>query len=42
MQEWYTLEVGKGILFREVSSVQEYPHREVPLYAYVYCTLNAV
>ena len=32
-QEWY-LVVGKGILFREVSSVQECPHREreVPLY----------
>ena len=32
------LGVGKGVLFREVSSVQEYPHREreVPLY---YCVL---
>ena len=30
------LGVGKGVLFREVSSVQECPHREreVPLYAY--------
>ena len=34
MQEWYILGVGKGVLFREVSSVQECPHREreVPLY----------
>ena len=24
--------VGKGALFREVSSVQECPHTEVPLY----------
>ena len=24
MQEWYLLGVGKGVLFREVSSVQEY------------------
>ena len=33
MQEWYILGVGKGVLFREVSSVQECPHREreVPL-----------
>ena len=30
--------VGKGVLFREVSSVQECPHREreVPLYSYIY------
>ena len=32
MQEWYVytyiLGVGKGALFREVSSVQECPHRE--------------
>ena len=28
MQEWYILGVGKGALFREVSSVQECPHRE--------------
>ena len=43
MQEWYILGVGKGVLFREVSSVQECPHRErfhyikytdVPLYCY--------
>ena len=27
MQEWY-LGLGKGVLFREVSSVQECPHRE--------------
>ena len=27
-QEWYILGVGKGVLFREVSSVQECPHRE--------------
>ena len=26
MQEWYILEVGKGVLFREVSSVQGYPY----------------
>ena len=24
--------VGKGVLFREVSSVQRCPYREVPLY----------
>ena len=31
------LGVGNGVLFREVSSVQECPHREreVPLYIYV-------
>ena len=28
MQEWYILGEGKGVLFREVSSVQECPHRE--------------
>ena len=28
MQEWYILGVGKGVLFREVSLVQECPHRE--------------
>ena len=28
MQEWYILGAGKGVLFREVSSVQECPHRE--------------
>ena len=28
MQEWYILGVGKGVLFREVSSVQECLHRE--------------
>ena len=28
MQEWYILGVGKGVLFREMSSVQECPHRE--------------
>ena len=27
-QEWYMLGVGKGVLFREVSLVQECPHRE--------------
>ena len=34
MQEWGILGVGKGVLFREMSSVQECPHRErgVPLY----------
>ena len=25
--------VGKGVLFREVSSVQRCPYREVPLYS---------
>ena len=24
MQEWYILGVGKGVLFREVSSIQEF------------------
>ena len=28
MQEWCILGVGKGVLFREVSSVRECPHRE--------------
>ena len=28
MEEWYILGVGKGVLFGEVSSVQECPHRE--------------
>ena len=28
MQEWYILGVGKGVLFIEVSSVQECPHRD--------------
>ena len=28
LKEWYILGVGKGVLFREVSSVQECPHRE--------------
>ena len=28
MQEWYILGVGKGVLFREVSSGQGCPHRE--------------
>ena len=28
MQEWYILGVGKDVLFREVSSVQEWPYRE--------------
>ena len=27
-REWYILGVGKGVLFREVSSVQECPYRE--------------
>ena len=27
--------VGKGVLFREVSSVQRCPYREVPLYILV-------
>ena len=43
MQEWYILGVGKGVLFREVSSVQECPHREreeeVPLYSVSYLSL---
>ena len=26
-QEWYILGVGKGVLFREVSSVQECPYK---------------
>ena len=41
MQEWYILGVGKGVLFREVSSVQECPHREreVPLYYSFHCIL---
>ena len=26
--------VGKGVLFREVSSVQRCPYREVPLYTH--------
>ena len=29
MQEWYILGVGKGALFREVSSVQGCPYRGV-------------
>ena len=28
LKEWYILGVGRGVLFREVSSVQECPHRE--------------
>ena len=34
------LGVGKGVLFREVSSVQVCPHREreVPLYLYIIAT----
>ena len=28
MQEWCILGVGKGVLFREMSSVQGCPHRE--------------
>ena len=28
MQEWYILGVENGVLFREVSSVHECPHRE--------------
>ena len=40
MQEWYILGAGKGVLFREVSSVQECPHRErereVSLCIYIY------
>ena len=41
------LGVGKGVLFREVSSVQECPHRGIPLYIklvyiclYVCCIYN--
>ena len=33
MQERYILGVGKCVLFREVSSVQECPHKKVPLYS---------
>ena len=47
MQEWYILGVGKGVLFREVSSVQECPHRErgstvllCTLHAFPYCPLQ--
>ena len=36
MQEWYILGVGKGVLFSEVSSVQECPHRERGSTVYVY------
>ena len=35
MQEWYILGVGKGVLFREVSSVQECPHREREVQLYI-------
>ena len=31
MQEWYILGVGKGVLFREVSSVQECLHLHMKL-----------
>ena len=31
MQEGYILGEGKGVLFREVSSVQGCPYRRVPL-----------
>ena len=39
MQEWYILGVGNGILFREVSSVQQCPYRVVPLYLSVLCII---
>ena len=32
LKEWYILGVGKSVLFREVSSVQECPCRGVPVY----------
>ena len=32
MQEGYILGEGKGVLFRDVSSVQGCPYRGVPLY----------
>ena len=39
MQErLYVLGVGKGVLFREVSSVQRCPFGEVPLYTYATTT----
>ena len=28
MQEWYVVGVGKGVLFREVSSIKGCPYRE--------------
>ena len=39
MQEWYILGVGNGVLFREVSSVQQCPYRVVPLYLSVLCII---
>ena len=33
------LGVGKGVLFREVSSVQGCPYRVVPLYMIVACCI---
>ena len=32
MQDWYILGVGKGVLFREVSSIQRCPHRGSTVY----------
>ena len=34
--------VGKGVLFREVSSVQRCPYREVPLYVAVDSTATCI
>ena len=34
MQEWYLGWDGRSVLFREVSSVQGYPYRRVPLYTF--------
>ena len=38
MQEWYIVGVGKGVLFREVSSVQGCPSIGVPLY--IHCSMQ--
>ena len=40
MQDWYILGVGKGVLFREVSSIQGCPHRGVQLYMYTRRSCN--
>ena len=40
MQEWYILGVGKGALFREVSSVQGCPYRGVHTVLWVYLKLR--
>ena len=38
MQEWYILGATKGVLFRDVSSVQGCPYRSVP--HYIQCEKN--